>query len=1259
MKLFIAIFAIVVLTASAVSAEPVPVARWALNQSGPDSTLQTHGNLKWAQPGPRSPEFPAFSAENLAVAFDGKGASLQVHDSGNNPDFQFQNGDRLTIETWVKLNSLPKTGQVYLVGKGRTGAGINQEANQNWSLRLGSQESVACLDFLFTTRVPGAAPKWHRWRSHAGFVPTTGWHLVTLSYEFGKPESMRGWIDGQPTEGTWELTGPTTDPPVVDHDSVWIGTSMKRSPGVSLDGLLHGLSIYRECFTDAQMAGRFERQGGPQVVQPAPERMPELAGVPTGQVQFTLAEGFPRHDGWLMLGEQSPETILTWTGNEFLLPRIPHRYDDWGIRSFWKSSVLLRMAADVEFEPGEYQLLLRARGLSRLWIDGKLVTTTTADKTRYDGGRNPVHPPGKAPLPGHRPLPGNMQEVTVNFSVPPAVTNSVAQQGNTGTESTNSDTPRTHRVVLEVIVGGRGVRPEAGEICVARLKSGSSTYEILRPAGQAPLHLTATEAAEAVERIKQELVTLDHQTRRQAAASENEFWNKRHTQAREWTQLHPAPEIPQPDVGQVNELHPIDAFLEAKIAAARAQSAQSTPAPDDHFQTKVLPILRAHCYRCHADKDQGGLRLDTRERALLGGDSSLPAIVPGDPHASELVERIRTNDEGLRMPPAGPLPEQDRQILEKWIADGAVWPLPPVAADLLTLPDPIDDAAFARRVYLDTLGVPPSPAELQAFVNDPASSKREQLIERLLASEQTADHWISFWQDLLAENPSLISATLNSTGPFRWFLYESLQDKKPLDRFVTELIMMRGSVHEGGSAGFSVAGENDSPMAAKGHILASAFLGIELQCARCHDSPYHSTKQADLYSLGAMLNRGAIKVPASSSVPAAFFEQQLRQSLIEVTLKPNQPVPPVWPFAEATGVADGPEIDPLMYNPKDKRERLAALITAPQNRRFAQVMVNHFWLRLMGAGLVEPVHDWEGQRASHPELLDWLASELMSYDYDINHVLRLIMTSAVYQRQATGRNAGMPPELRFFNAPERRRMSAEQVVDSLHAVTGKPFDVEILSFDPEGRTTMQYRLSLGRPQRAWMMADLKNERDRPSLSLPKARVILDVLEVFGWTGARQKPITQREVDPNVLQPGILANSVLTHQLSRTTIHSELAELALQAESPEALVTTLFQRVLSREPQLEEREEFVAVLSPHFKERKLADEQIHWPEPPPELPLITWFNHAQSEANTIQMENEQRVRVGPPADPRLQQDWRERYEDVVWSLINHREFVWIP
>src|SRR5690606_15769055 len=153
----------------------------------------------------------------------------------------------------------------------------------------------------------------------------------------------------------------------------------------------------------------------------------------------------------------------------------------------------------------------------------------------------------------------------------------------------------------------------------------------------------------------------------------------------------------------------------------------------------------------------------------------------------------------------------------------------------------------------------------------------------------------------------------NSTGPFRWFLYESLRDGKPLDRMVTELLMLRGSAAEGGSAGFALAGENDAPLAAKGHIVASAFLGIALQCARCHDSPYHSTTQQDLYSLAAMFDRKPVTVPATSRVPAAFFEQnKSREPLIQVTLRPDEPVNPQWPFAEVTGVAENDGIDRLM-----------------------------------------------------------------------------------------------------------------------------------------------------------------------------------------------------------------------------------------------------------------------------------------------------------------------------------------------------------
>ena len=128
--------------------------------------------------------------------------------------------------------------------------------------------------------------------------------------------------------------------------------------------------------------------------------------------------------------------------------------------------------------------------------------------------------------------------------------------------------------------------------------------------------------------------------------------------------------------------------------------------------------------------------------------------------------------------------------------------------------------------------------------------------------------------DLLAENPTLLNASLNSTGPFRWFLHDALRDNKSLDRMVTELIMMRGSTHDGGSAGFGLAGNNDAPMAEKAHILASTFLGIELQCARCHDSPFHSTTQEDLFALAAMLQRKPATPPETSRVPDEFLEKQ-------------------------------------------------------------------------------------------------------------------------------------------------------------------------------------------------------------------------------------------------------------------------------------------------------------------------------------------------------------------------------------------------
>jgi hypothetical protein len=202
-------------------------------------------------------------------------------------------------------------------------------------------------------------------------------------------------------------------------------------------------------------------------------------------------------------------------------------------------------------------------------------------------------------------------------------------------------------------------------------------------------------------------------------------------------------------------------------------------------------------------------------------------------------------------------------------------------------------------------------------------------------------------------------------------------------------------------------------------------------------------------------------------------------------------------------------------------------------------------------------------------------------------------------------------------------------------------------------------ISLGYPKRAWEFASLSNERDRPSLSLPRAQAVTDVLEAFGWTGSRQSPRTDRETDPNVLQPGVLANSVVSVWTTRAAVGSGIAEMAVKAESPEALAESLFMRVLGRSPTDAEKAPLVAALGEGFSTRLASASEIVPPTPPPPLARVTWSNHLVSEANVIKVEMEQRARTGPPADPRLKNEWRETYEDVVWTLVNNREFVWMP
>jgi hypothetical protein len=565
----------------------------------------------------------------------------------------------------------------------------------------------------------------------------------------------------------------------------------------------------------------------------------------------------------------------------------------------------------------------------------------------------------------------------------------------------------------------------------------------------------------------------------------------------------------------------------------------------------------------------------------------------------------------------------------------------------------VDDYVFVRRVYLDTVGVVPTRKEVQSFIDDVKPNKRSRLIDVLLDDNRWADHWVSYWQDVLAENPGILKPKLNNTGPFRWWIYESFLDNKPIDRFATELIMMEGSRYQGGPAGFAMATQNDMPMAAKAHVIGQAFLGVEMKCARCHDAPHHPFVQRDLFNLAAMLDRKSVKVPKSSVVPVT--EQEAKKLVIDITLKPGEVIHPDWPFKQFSPpkLSDG-----IVRNDKDSRERFAALLTSPYNKRFAQVIANRLWKRLMGKGIVEPVGDWSGDKPSHPAMLQWLGDELASNGYDLKHIARLIFNSRTYQRVVVlGDTPDALIKRKLFAGPSRRRMTAEQLVDSMLAVSDKRFRSERLTFDPEGRKSIDTFINLGSPRRAWYFVSLANERDRPALALPMAQGYVDVLRNFGWRESRQDPLSTRDQTPTVLQPLVIANGMVGSRVTRLSDDSAFTAIALRDKSLHELIDDVFLHVLSRMPSEDERDQFEGLLTEGFGDRVVHDAPIVVRKT--FRTTVSWSNHLNAEATLIKQKMEQAAYEGDPVTKRLKADWRERMEDMVWALVNSPEFLFVP
>jgi hypothetical protein len=560
-----------------------------------------------------------------------------------------------------------------------------------------------------------------------------------------------------------------------------------------------------------------------------------------------------------------------------------------------------------------------------------------------------------------------------------------------------------------------------------------------------------------------------------------------------------------------------------------------------------------------------------------------------------------------------------------------------------------DDSSFVRRVYLDVVGQVPSPQEQLLFFNDPASDRRRRLIARLLDDPRRADAWMGYWQDLLAENPGILKPTLNNTGPFRYFLREAIGDNLPMDRMVTQLVRMEGSVLGGSAAGFSMASQNDSPMAAKAHIIAKAFLASELKCARCHDAPKHPYDQSDLFELAAMLAGKPVDVPKSSSVVIA---PGARVPAISISLEPGDKILPRWSLSEIS--SEELPANVLPPNPST-RDRMASLLTWAGNRRFAKVMVNRVWAVRTGRPFVDPIDDWDVKtQIRFPEALEALAADFMRNGYDLKRLDQLILNSHYYQALV------VPDDSQdSLLGPARRRISAEQLIDSLFAIAGKTFDCEELCLDPEGRRPASEFINLGHPRYAWEMISPSNERDRPALGLPAATQITDLMQAFGWRSSRQDPLTIREEAVTPLQPGLLATGLVHTRIARLSDQSQFTEIALSSKSVEELADLTIRRVLSRSATAQEIVEAKDLFSAEFNDRIPGQSKLVKLTPRSHRHRVSWSNHLRPMATEIQIEEEAAVRAGDPPSALLTNRFREAYEDWVWALLNCPDFLFLP
>ena len=335
-----------------------PAAYWRFEEASPQRVpnlsgtarleAEVAGKVGFHSPGPRPPLFPGFGRENRSARFAGSGNFLRVTDPGEKSELDFDIGDAITLEAWINPSRLAENQQVYVVGKGRTGNQGFAGDNQNYALRLRGVGGTARISFLFRSAKnrQGVSDDFHRWNADLGFVPNSGWHHVAVTYEFGNPKSVRGYLDGRAVAGTWDYGGETAQAPVVDNDELWIGSSMGGSQASTFHGDIDEVAIYRKVLTEKQIARRFWQR--------ASEMLVETRELPKDGILVEILEGIPDQNSW---NYPPPPAWDYYTAPAFGFLNVPHKYNERGVQIDRTNPFALRATGMITLPHRKCQLL--------------------------------------------------------------------------------------------------------------------------------------------------------------------------------------------------------------------------------------------------------------------------------------------------------------------------------------------------------------------------------------------------------------------------------------------------------------------------------------------------------------------------------------------------------------------------------------------------------------------------------------------------------------------------------------------------------------------------------------------------------------------------------------------------------------------------------------------------------------------------------------------------------------------------------------